>query len=145
MDAPPVTVSISLTVSDGHRALDFYRDAFGAKEEFRMDTPDGGIGHAEFLIGESRIFLSEESEDWNAYAMPEGTMASCLFSVMTSDCDGSMEKAEKAGARILSPAADQFWGARSGVILDPFGYRWSFVQPTEKLTAEEVRKRAEQL
>jgi PhnB protein len=123
----------------------FYSEALQAKELFRMDTPDGGVGHAEFMIGESRIYLSEESEDWHAFAMPEGTMASCLFSIMTPDCDASMAKAESAGAKILSPAEDQFWGARSGVILDPFGYRWSFVQPTEELSEEEVRKRAEEM
>lgn len=143
MEIPPTIVSISLTVRDGKAALEFYRDALGADEAFRMETPEGGIGHAEFLVGESRIYLSEESADWHAFAMPEGARASCLFSVNVPDCDAATRKAEAAGAEVLVAPVDQFWGARSSVILDPFGYRWSFIEVIEELTAEEVRLRGE--
>jgi len=82
---PEPTVAFSLTVKDGSRALQFYAKALGAEELYRMPAPDGGIAHAEFMIGNTRIYISEESEEYHAFAMPEGVTASCLFSIMTSD------------------------------------------------------------
>lgn len=146
MDTPTEpTVSFSLTVKDAAQALEFYANAFGAKELFRMPAPDGTVAHAEFTIGNTRIYISGEAEEWHAYAMPENTMASCLFSIGTEDCDAAHERATQAGAESLSPPADQFWGARSSIIKDPYGYRWSFNQMTEELSHEEVLKRAEKL
>lgn len=139
------TVSISLTTRKTAEALEFYANAFGAKEEFRMPVPGGGVAHAEFLIGNTRLFISDESPEWHAFAMPEGATASCLFSIMTEDCDGSFRRAVDAGAESLSEPADQFWGARSAVVKDPFGYRWSLVQQTENLSPEEVMERAKKL
>ncbi|MBT8351445.1 MAG: VOC family protein [Deltaproteobacteria bacterium] len=137
------TISLSITVKNSADALQFYAVALGAKEVFRMPTPDGGIGHAEFKIGNTHIYMSDEAPDWHAYAMPEGEMASCLFSIITEDCDKSYEQALKAGAESLSPPQDQFWGARSAIIKDPFGYRWSFHQQIEEVTPEKLAKRAE--
>lgn len=139
------TVSFSLTVKDAAQALKFYTDAFGAEELYRLPAPDGSVAHAEFMIGNTRIYISGEAEEWHAYAMPENSMASCLFSIMTDDCDASHEKAVKAGAGSLSSPADQFWGARSSIVKDPYGYRWSFTQIVEELSPEEISKRAEKL
>ena len=137
------TISLSLTVKNSAEALLFYAEALGAEEIFRMPTPDGGIGHAEFKIGNTHIYMSDEAPDWHAYAMPEGGMASCLFSIITEDCDKAHEKAVEAGAESISPPMDQFWGTRSAIIKDPFGYRWSFNQQIEEITPEELAKRAE--
>lgn len=145
MDTPTEpTVSFSLTVKDASKALKFYTNAFGAQEVFRMPAPDGSVAHAEFTIGNTRIYISGEAEEWHAFAMPKNTMASCLFTIMTEDCDVSHERAAKAGAETLSPPEDKFWGARSSVIKDPYGYRWSLNQMTEELSPEEVSKRAEE-
>ena len=76
-------------------------------------------------------------------AMPEGGMASCLFSIMTDDCDKSYEQAVNAGAEPLSPPQDHFWGMRSAIVKDPYGYRWSFGQLIEAVAPEELAKRAE--
>ncbi|MGF1679405.1 MAG: VOC family protein [Candidatus Methylacidiphilales bacterium] len=138
-------VSISLTVKDGVAALDFYAAALGGKELYRLPTPEGGIGHAEFMIGDAKIYLSEESPEWHAYAMPEGTTASCLFSIATPECDASYQRAVSAGAQALSEPQDFFWGARSAIIKDPYGYRWAFVQMIEQLTPEEVAERAQKI
>lgn len=135
-------VSISLTVKDGSKALEFYDKALGAKETMRMLDPNGGVGHAEFMLGETKIYLSEESDEWHAYAMPEGGRASCLFSVGTEDCDESYRRAVEAGGVGLNEPEDMFWGGRCSMFQDPFGYRWSFVQILEVLTPEEVKKRA---
>ena len=137
------TISVSLTVKNSAEALAFYANALGAEEVFRMPAPDGSIAHAEFVIGNTRIFMSDEAPDWFAYAMPEGGMASCLFSIMTDDCDKSFEQAVNAGAEPLSPPQDQFWGMRSAIVKDPFGYRWSFGQLIEEVSPEELAQRAE--
>lgn len=141
-DSPRDTVSFSLTVKDGNAALDFYAKAFDAKELYRMPTPDGGVGHAEMMIGNTRIFLSEEFPDWKAFAMPKGHLTPCLLCIEVEDCDASYAKALAAGAESISEPKDEFWGMRSSVVSDPFGFRWSFGQIIEELTPEEVSKRA---
>ena len=136
------SVAFSLTVRDAASALKFYQNGLGAQELFRMPTPGGGVAHAEFMIGNTRIYISDEAEEWSAFAMPEGTMASCLFTIATENCDASYERAIKAGAVSLSEPQNQFWGDRSALIKDPFGYRWSFNQKTEDVSPEELEKRA---
>ena len=139
------TVAFSLTVKDAAKALAFYGASFGAVERFRMPVPDGGVAHAEFMIGNSRIYISDESEEWHAFAMPEGTTASCLFSIMTENCDRAYNRAIKAGAESLREPENQFWGMRSAIVKDPFGYRWSFNQMVEEVSPEELAKRAQEL
>jgi PhnB protein len=139
------TVSLSLTVKDAAKALDFYAEAFGAVEIFRMPIPDGGVAHAEFMIGNTRIYISDESEAWHAFAMPEGTTAACLFSIVTEDCDRAYNQAIRAGAESLREPENQFWGMRSAIVKDPFGYRWSFSQMIEEVSPEELAKRAQEL
>lgn len=139
------TVSFSLTVKDAAKALSFYIEALGATELYRMPAPDGSIAHAMFLIGNTRIYISDEAPDWYAYAMPAGTMAACLFAIATDDCDTSYNRAMAAGAISLKAPADEFWGSRSAIIKDPFGFRWSFSQQLEDLSLEEIEQRAKAL
>lgn len=141
---PEPTVSFSLTVPDAAQALDFYTHAFGAQELFRLPAPDGSIAHAEFMIGNSRIYISGEAPEWHAFAMPENQLASCLFSIATEDCDSSHRRAIEAGADSLSDPDNFFWGTRSSMVKDPFGYRWSFNQRIEDLTPEEIERRAKE-
>lgn len=146
MDAGSMpTVSFSLTVKNGSDALAFYQEAFGAEVLYRMDTPTGGLAHGEFRIGDTRIFISDESPEWHAVAMPDGATASCLFAIMTDDCDASYERALDAGATSLSEPKNQFWGSRSAIVKDPFGYRWSFGQTIEEVSPEELERRARDL
>lgn len=139
------TIAVSLTVKNAAEALDFYTRALGAEELFRMPTPDGGIAHAEFLLGNSRIFISEESPEWHAYAMTGETTASSLLAILTASCDTSYKKAVDAGAVALNQPENQFWGARTAMIKDPYGYRWSFREVVEEVTPEEMAKRAKEL
>lgn len=141
---PAATVSISLTVMNVSNALKFYTDAFGAQELFRLPAPDGTVVHAEFMIGNSHISISSEAPEWHAFAMPEGTFASCLFSIATEDCDSSHNRAVKAGAGSLSQPQNYFWGTRSAIVKDPFGYRWSFNQKIEDVSPEELERRAKE-
>lgn len=140
---PEPTVSISLTARDTSAALQFYVDAFGARELFRLPTPQGGVAHAEFMIGNSRIYISDEAEDWFAFAMPLDGTASCLFSIATDDCEKSCRRAIEAGAELLSKPADYFWGTKTALVKDPFGYRWAFNQKIEDVAPEELEKRAQ--
>ena len=139
------TVSLSHTVKNSASALDFYSRALGAKELYRMPIPDGGVAHAEFMIGDTRIYMSDEAPDWHAVAMPEDGTSSCLFSISTDDCDNSYERAMEAGATSLNKPKDEFWGSRAAMIRGPFGYRWSFSQQIEDLSPEEIAERANQL
>ncbi len=97
------TVSISLTFKRAADALDFYSKAFGAVELFRMSPAEGVVSHAEFMIGNTHMLMSDESPMWQASAMPEGTMASCLFAINVDNVDEAFAKAIEAGATPLSP------------------------------------------
>ena len=137
---PEPTVSFSLTVLDAAKALEFCRDAFELQELFRLPAPDGSIAHAEFMIGKSRIFISGEAPDWHAFAMPEGELASCLFSISTEDCDSALNRAVEAGAKSLGEPQNFIWATRVYIVKDPFGDRWSLNQKIEELTPEEIER-----
>jgi PhnB protein len=139
------TVSISLTCKSASDALDFYTKAFGATELFRMGGPDGSVAHAEFMLGTSHLFISGESPEYHAQAMPEGTLAACSFTIASDDCDASFARALSAGATSLLEPRDQFWGKRTALVKDPFGYRWSFSQHLEDISPQEMMERAQAL
>lgn len=143
--APEPTVAFSLTVKDSAKALDFYTRAFGAREIMRMPTPSGGIAHAEFLIGHTKIFMSDEARSHHAFAMPEGAMSSCLFGITTEDCDALYARAIEAGATSLSEPTDEWWGARYAIVLDPYGYRWGISKPIPPASPEEMQKHLESM
>ena len=138
------TVGLSLTVKDGNAALDFYTRAFNAKELYRMPMPDGSVAHSEFMIGNSSIYLSGESPEWKAFALPEGGISSCLFPIDSDDCDQLFAQAVEAGGTAVTEPQDQFWGWRTGLILDPFGYRWNVRQFLEEVSPEEMMRRAQE-
>jgi len=136
------TVTVSLTVKNVAEALDFYTRALGATEMIRMPLPSGEVVHGEFMIGNSHFYISTESPEWQALAMPDGTKASCLFAVNVDDCAAASAKAVDAGAELITPPEDQFWGMRTSLVADPFGYRWNVRQLLEELSHEEILKRA---
>ena len=137
------TVSFSLTCKSAADALDFYTRAVGAVELFRLSPAPGVVPHAEFLIGTTHIYISDEAPTANAFALPEGRMAPCGFTIQVDDCDTAFARALAAGGSPLSPSRDQFWGKRTAMIRDPFGYRWSFSQHLEDVPPEELMKRAQ--
>lgn len=137
------TVTISLTCKSASDALAFYTEAFGAKELFRMGGPKGPVAHAEFMIGNTHLMISDESPEWHAKANAECSMASCIFAIDTDNCDEAFARAIASGATSLREPQNMFWGRRSGVICDPFGYRWNFTQLVEEVSPEEMMKRAQ--
>jgi PhnB protein len=137
------SVTPYLIVDGGARAIDFYTKAFGAQELFRMDTPGGGIGHAEIQIGDSRVMLADEHPEVGARS-PESIGGSAVhLMIYVDDCDAVFNRAIAAGAKETRPLKDEFYGDRTGNLVDPFGHCWSIATHKEDLSPEEIQQRAE--
>jgi PhnB protein len=136
------SVSPYLAVDDATRAIEYYERAFGAKEVVHMDAPDGKVGHAELMIGDSRIMLSDPFPQASTRPPRElgGTSASVFMYV--EDVDAVVKQAVDAGATVTMEVADQFWGDRFGTITDPFGHVWSIATHVEDVPPEEMAERA---
>lgn len=139
------TVTASLIVRDANRAIDFYKKALGAEELVRMPGPDGKIMHAELKIGDSIIFLSDESPQMVHVKSPQ-SLGGCSGSlnIYVPNVDELFRQAIAAGGKESMPVADQFWGDRYGSFIDPFGHVWGIGTHKEDLSADEMRQRAEE-
>lgn len=114
-----------LIVKGAAKALEFYANAFGAKELFRME--DGGrIGHAEMQIGESKVMLADEHPELG-YLGPQGRSPVTLV-INTADCDALFNRAVAAGAKVEREPKDQEYGERNAGVIDPFGHTWYMSQ-----------------
>jgi PhnB protein len=131
-----------LAVEDAEKAIEFYKDAFGAQENLRMPAPDGTIAHAELEIGDSKLMLSDPFPQSSVRPPAErgGTTASIFMYV--DDVDATFAQAQKAGATVVSELEDMFWGDRFGTVSDPFGHVWSIATHTEDLSPEEIAERS---
>jgi len=132
-----------LMVKGGARALDFYKNVFDATVVVRMDMPGGLVAHAEIKIGDSIVMLADE-QPGAIYPGPEtlgGTPVGIHLYV--PDSDATFAKAIAAGARQKKPIQDQFYGDRSGTIVDPFGHLWTISTHKEDVPPEEMKKRME--
>jgi PhnB protein len=134
------TVTPSVIVDDGARAIDFYKKAFGAQELMRMPGPDGRIMHAEIQIGDSRVMLSDEMPDMDARSPKAYNGTPVGFYVYVENVDEAWRRAVDAGAKEVSPLTDMFWGDRTGSLQDPFGHKWNLAQHVADLTPEEIQK-----
>ena len=133
-----------LIVRGAGKAIDYYKSVFGATEVFRMDGPDGKVGHAELKIGDSRIMLADENPNMGAgYASATSIGASPVsLYLYIPDVDRVVERAVAAGAKLLKPVQDQFYGDRSGFIQDPFGHLWGVATHVEDVAPQELEERA---
>lgn len=135
------SVTPYLCIDGAADAIEFYKKAFGAKELLRMPGPDGKIGHAEIQIGDSRVMLADENMEME-FRSPKslgGTPVSLMIYV--EDVDRIFQQAMGAGARVLRPVKDQFYGDRSGNLEDPFGHKWTLSTHVEDLAPNEMEKR----
>lgn len=130
-----------LIVKNAASAIAFYQKAFGAKEIFRMDAPGGKIGHCELQIGDSRIMLADEFPDMGARAPVGGDRAFSLM-LYVENVDEFFKRAIEAGAKVLRPLKDEFYGDRMGTLQDPFGHNWHVATHVEDVSEEEMQKRA---
>ena len=137
------TVTPNLVVTDGAKAIDFYKNALGAAERFRMSGPGGGVMHAELGIGNSVVMLGEEMPEWGAKGPKAYGGTPTTFYVYVEDVDKAWERAVKAGGKEIMPLTNMFWGDRTGQFEDPFGHRWTLAQHVEDLTPEQIQKGGE--
>ena len=140
---PPLTPY--LTMVDAGKAIEFYTKVFGAKEVFRLDLPDSGkVCHAELDLNGSKIMLGEEHPGMSVSPTTlKGTpVRICL---MVEDVDGVITKAVKAGATVLMPPEDCFYGHRSGSVRDPFGHEWLLNHEFEKVEHAEMKRRFKEM
>lgn len=141
-DHPPTGVTPSLTVSPCADAIDFYVEAFGAREVMtRMEMPDGTVAHAEITIEGSRIDLADEWPDGPTKAPTTLGGSSAALFLHTADVDALWERALGAGAEVVYPLEEQFYGDRAGRVRDPFGHTWALGQQVEDLSDEEMDSR----
>lgn len=130
-----------LRLHDTAAAIDFYTRAFGAKELFRLVEPSGRVGHAEVKIGPTTLMLSDEYPEYDIRGPRSIGGTSVSIHLHVSDVDRLFEQAVAAGATVVRPLQNQFYGERSGTVRDPFGHEWLLGGHLEDLTPEEMQRR----
>ncbi len=134
------SVSLYMCIAGASAALDFYRDAFGAKELSRLVEPDGKIGHAEIEIGNIVLMIADEYPDYGVLSPKTIGGSPVRIHLYVPDVDAFAERAINAGATLVRPIQDQFYGDRSGQIADPFGYTWIVATHQKDVPPEEMQK-----
>ena len=122
------------------KAIDFYKQAFGAIELFRMPTPDGKIGHAQIKIGNSVMMLTDESEQCGSFGPKTLKGSPVSLYLYVENADAAFERAVAAGSTVVMPLADMFWGDRWGFVEDPFGHRWHIASHVRDVEPEEMQR-----
>jgi PhnB protein len=136
------TITPYLSIKGASDAIEFYKKAFGAKEVMRMGEPGGRIGHAELQIGDSKIMLADEHPEMDFRSPRAIGGTPVLLHLYVEDVDNVIGRAVAAGAKVVRPVQDQFYGDRSGSVADPYGHIWHVATHTEDLSPDEIRKRA---
>ncbi len=135
------SVNPYLIVDQAAAAMEFYKKAFGATELMRMAGPGGKIMHAEVQIGNSRVMFADEVPQMGALSPKSVGGSSVFIAVYVENVDAVVAAAVAAGAQILRPVQDQFYGDRSGTVLDPFGHKWTIATHKEDVSPEEMDRR----
>jgi uncharacterized glyoxalase superfamily protein PhnB len=137
------TITPHLVVRGVVKAVAFYEQAFGASELYRNLAPDGvSVMHSEMLLGSSRFFVNDEFPEYGVLSPKTLNGSPVMLHLYVEDVDSFFEQAVEAGAEIAMPVADAFWGDRYGILVDPFGHRWSVASRIEDLAPDETHERA---
>jgi PhnB protein len=132
------TLTPYMTVRDAARAIEFYKQAFGAVEKGVMKGPDGKVMHAELRIGDSLFMLADEFPQYGSLS-PLSTGGSGMgLHIYVEDVDSAFDRAVRAGAKTEMPVTDTFWGDRYGKLADPFGHKWSIATHKRDMSREEM-------
>jgi PhnB protein len=134
-----------LVIKGAAEAIDYYKKVFGATEVMRMPDPSGRIGHAELKIGDSHIMLADENPDMGYRGPLTSGSSPVSLLLYVEDVDSIVENAVAAGAKILKPVQDQFYGDRSGFIQDPFGHLWGVATHKEDVSPQEMEERMKKI
>jgi PhnB protein len=138
------TLTTYLAVDNAAEAIDFYKQAFGAKERMRMEAPGGQVGHAELEIGDSLVMLSDPFPQSKTRPPKEVGSSTAGIFMYSEDVDAAVKKAVDAGATVEMEVEDMFWGDRFGSVLDPYGHVWSIATHTKDLSPEEIEEAGKQ-
>jgi PhnB protein len=136
------SVTPYLIVDGGAKAIDFYKRVFGATERMRMPSPGGKVGHAELTIGDATIMLADEHPELGARGPRAFGGAAVSLHLYVPDVDVTVKAATGAGAKLLRPVENKFYGDRSGTIEDPFGHHWHVSTHVEDVPPAEMARRA---
>jgi len=136
------SVTPYLVIGEGRasEALEFYARAFSAKELARLPRPDGRIMHAEIRLGDSVIMLADEAPAMSAFGVDHYGGSPVTLHVYVPDVDATTKQAEAAGATVIRPLADQFYGDRTAGLQDPFGHRWYVATHIRDVSIEEMQQ-----
>jgi PhnB protein len=138
------TITPHLTVRDANRALEFYKQAFGAEVLGVAPGPGGKVLHASLKIGDSMLMLNDEFPEFGGDPAPTATRGSGVaLHIYIDNVDAAFERAVSAGATVKMPLMDQFWGDRYGVVIDPFGHKWSLATHSRDMSREEMEQEQE--
>lgn len=137
-------INAYLSVNDAAAALEFYKTVFGATEILKLDAPDGKIAHAEVKIRDAILMLADENRDYGTLSPKTLGGSPVRLHMYVEDVDALFERAVAAGAKVLIPPADQFYGDRSGRLEDPFGHIWIVSTHIEDISEEEMGRRMEE-
>lgn len=132
---------VYLIVKEAAAAIEFYTRAFGAVELFRLTEPSGKIGHAELRFGETVVMLADEYPDFGALAPPSVGGSPVKMHLAVADADACFARAKAEGAVELRPLTNEFYGERSGLLVDPYGHSWFVSQHIEDVSPEEMQRR----
>jgi uncharacterized glyoxalase superfamily protein PhnB len=137
---PPLygSVTPALVIRDCARAIEFYTQAFGAKELSRMPGPDGKLMHAELKFGDRVVMMGDESPEMGALSPQAVGGSSTRLMMYVRDCDAAFQRAVAAGASAEMPPADMFWGDRYAAFADPFGHKWAVATHLRDLTPKQM-------
>ena len=139
------TVTPYLSVRGAAKAIDFYKRAFGAQQRGILPMPDGKIGHAELMIGNSIVMLADEFPE-HGNKSPETLNGSAVgLAIYVENVDEVFKRAVAAGATVKEPVSDKFWGDRAGSVTDPFGHKWMILTHKEDVPMDEMKKRMEKM
>lgn len=133
------TLTPFLTVRNAVKAIEFYKQAFGAQERGVAKDPTGKVMHAEVKIGDSIIMLSDEFPEFGSLSPESGGSPSMGLHIYLENVDQAFDRAVKAGAKVEMPVADQFWGDRYGRLKDPFGHKWSIATHVKDMSSDEMK------
>ena len=139
------TVTPYLTIKNAGAAIEFYKKVFGATEKMRLAEPDGKVGHAEIAIGKARIMISDEYPELDVLSPQSRGGSTSGLHILVDDVDAVFSAAVAAGAKVLKPVTDEFYGERTGRLADPFGHVWYIATVKEELSDDEVQKRYQAL
>lgn len=134
------TVTPHLVCAGAAEAIDFYQRAFGAKETSRIAGQNGKLIHASVKIGDSTVMLVDEFPEWGSVGPKVLKGSPVTIHLYVDDADATAERAVKAGAKLIMPVQEMFWGDRYGALEDPFGHRWAVATHVRDVSPEEAQK-----